>query len=169
MSADKDIKLVDLSKENLNTVKEAIRIGSAIGATDFRFYVNPSFVKNGLVITKVVPLITEPPPKSQMLLNFAGLKNLKKTLDFAKSILGESGEVEVEERFEPVVHAVKLMEEAVAAEAVAAEETAAETLAEAEEVAEEEPESTEAVIELSTEVSKRRKSKKAAATTEESE
>ena len=164
MTADKDIKLVDLSKENLNTVKEAIRIGSAIGATGFRFYVNPSFVKNGLVITKVVPLITEPPPKSQMLLNFAGLKNLKKTLDFAKSILGESGEVEVEERFEPVVHAVKAVEEA-----VAAEEAAAETLAENEEVAEEDPESTEAVIELSTEVSKRRKSKKAAAATEESE
>lgn len=164
MTADKDIKLVDLSKENLNTVKEAIRIGSAIGATGFRFYVNPSFVKNGLVITKVVPLITEPPPKSQMLLNFAGLKNLKKTLDFAKSILGESGEVEVEERFEPVVHAVKAVEEA-----VAAEEAAAETPAEAEEAGEEEPESTEAVIELSTEVSKRRKSKKAAAATEESE
>lgn len=164
MTADKDIKLVDLSKENLNTVKEAIRIGSAIGATGFRFYVNPSFVKNGLVITKIIPLITEPPPKSQMLLNFTGLKNLKKTLDFAKSILGEDGEVEVEERFEPVVHAVKAVEEAVAAEQA---EPATEPTAE--ETAEEEVESAETATESTTEPSKRRKSKRVAATTEESE
>jgi hypothetical protein len=156
MSADKDIKLVDLSKENLNTVKEAIRIGSALGATDFRFYVNPSFVKNGLVITKIVPLITEPPPKSQMLLNFMGLKNLKKTLDFAKSILGETGEVEVEERYEPVVHAEKEAEEAsvVAAQVIAAEEEVSDT------APEETQEEVLAAEKEADEAPKKRKSKK---------
>lgn len=161
MAADKDIKFVDLSKENLNTVKEAIRIASSLGAAGFRFYVNPSFVKNGLVITKIVSLITEPPPKSQMLLNFAGLKNLKKTLDFAKSVLGEDGEVEVKERFEPVVHAVKAVEEAVA------EKTAEEVAAEGPSV--EETETAESSAEVNTETTKRRKTKKITTASEESE
>ncbi|NDB81556.1 MAG: hypothetical protein EB127_02220 [Alphaproteobacteria bacterium] len=153
MAADKDIKFVDLSKENLNTVKEAIRIASSIGASGFRFYVNPSFVKNGLVITKIVSLITEPPPKSQMLLNFAGLKNLKKTLDFAKSVLGEDGEVTVEEKHEPVVHATTAVEEA---PAVLDEEAPADATpaTDAEDSAEVEP-------------AKKRKTKKATATTSE--
>jgi hypothetical protein len=162
MATDKDIKLVDLSKENLNTVKEAVRIASTIGATGFRFYVNPSFVKNGLVVTKIVPMLTEPPPKSQMLLNFAGLKNLKKTLDFAKAVLGEDGEVTVEEKHEPVVHATSAVEEAAATIAEEpSEETAVSAPAEIEDAVEAEP-------------AKKRKTKKtsvvpAEATEEESE
>jgi len=93
-----EIKLVDLRRETLATVREAIKIASSMGAGGFKFYVDKNFVKNGLVVTKIVPLSTDVPPPSQLLLNFAGLKNLKKTLDFAKKILGEAGEVEVTER-----------------------------------------------------------------------
>jgi hypothetical protein len=93
-----EIKLVDLRRETLATVREAIKIASSMGAGGFKFYVDKNFVKNGLVITKIVPLSTDVPPPSQLMLNFAGLKNLKKTLDFAKKILGDAGEVEVVER-----------------------------------------------------------------------
>lgn len=117
-----EIKLVDLRKETLATVREAIKIASSMGAGGFKFYVDKNFVKNGLVITKIVPLSTDSPPSSQLMLNFIGLKNLKKTLDFAKKILGEAGEVEVTERTAPIVDATPV--------AAAVEEVAVETPAE---------------------------------------
>jgi hypothetical protein len=101
-----------------------------------------------------------------MLLNFMGLKNLKKTLDFAKSILGETGEVEVEERYEPVVHAEKEAEEAsvVAAQVIAAEEEVSDT------GSEETQEEVLAAEKEADEAPKKRKSKKSQdVSTEESE
>ena len=118
-----EIKLVDLRRETLATVREAIKIASSMGAGGFKFYVDKNFVKNGLVITKIVPLSTDVPPPSQLMLNFVGLKNLKKTLDFAKKILGEAGEVEVTERTAPIVDAAPV--------AAAVEEIAVEAPAEA--------------------------------------
>lgn len=100
-----EIKLVDLRKENLNTVKEAIKLASSMGAAGFKLYVNPNFIKTGLVSTRIVPISGELPPKSQLLLNFAGLKNLKNTIEFAKKILGDAGEVDVKE-VEPITSAI---------------------------------------------------------------
>jgi hypothetical protein len=99
-TVDTDIKLVDLRKENINTVREAIKIASSLGAADFLLYVNPNFVKNGLVVTKVAKLVTTDPPNTQEILNFVGLKNLKNTLDFAKKVLGATGEVTVPDEIE---------------------------------------------------------------------
>jgi hypothetical protein len=129
-----EIKLVDLRRETLATVREAIKIASSMGAGGFKFYVDKNFVKNGLVITKIVPLSTDVPPPSQLMLNFTGLKNLKKTLDFAKKILGDAGEVEVVERTPaPVEEAAPIAEatepevtEAPAEEVAVAEEPAPE-------------------------------------------
>lgn len=132
-----EIKLVDLRRETLATVREAIKIASSMGAGGFKFYVDKNFVKNGLVVTKIVPLSTDVPPASQLLLNFAGLKNLKKTVDFAKKILGEAGEVEVAEKtphvadaapvaaFVPAETAVEAPAEAAVEEAEIAEEAVA--------------------------------------------
>lgn len=117
-----EIKLVDLRRETLATVREAIKIASSMGAGGFKFYVDKNFVKNGLVITKIVPLSTDVPPPSQLMLNFVGLKNLKKTLDFAKKILGEAGEVEVTERTAPIADAAPVEEVAVETPAEPAEE-----------------------------------------------
>ena len=115
---DSEIKLVDLTKENLNTVKEAIKIACSMNADDFHLYVKPAFVKGGFVPTKLVHLVTDAPPaKSQMFINFTGLKNLKKTFDFAKQVLGDKGEVEVVERYEtPTIAAVTFTEDAVVEE-----------------------------------------------------
>lgn len=101
-----EIKLVDLRKESLTTVKEAIRIASSLGAGGFKFFVNKNFIRNGLITTKIVPLATEPPPTSQLLLDFTGLKNLKVTLDFAKKVLGEAGEIDVKEVETPALAVV---------------------------------------------------------------
>lgn len=128
-----EIKLVDLRRETLATVREAIKIASSIGAGGFKFYVDKNFVKNGLVVTKIVPLSTDVPPASQLMLNFAGLKNLKKTLDFAKKILGDAGEVEVVERTPAPV--VATVEEATSAAEPEAAEAPAEEAPIAEEVA----------------------------------
>lgn len=128
-----EIKLVDLRRETLATVREAIKIASSIGAGGFKFYVDKNFVKNGLVVTKIVPLSTDVPPASQLMLNFAGLKNLKKTLDFAKKILGDAGEVEVVERTPAPV--VATVEEAASAAEPEAAEAPAEEAPIAEEVA----------------------------------
>lgn len=128
-----EIKLVDLRRETLATVREAIKIASSIGAGGFKFYVDKNFVKNGLVVTKIVPLSTDVPPASQLMLNFAGLKNLKKTLDFAKKILGDAGEVEVVERTPAPV--VATIEEAASAAEPEAAEAPAEEAPIAEEVA----------------------------------
>lgn len=95
-----DIKLVDLRKQSLKVVKESIKIAESLGADAFRFYVNPTFIKNGLVITSIVKLIAEAPPATQYLIDFAGLKNLKATVDFAKKVLVDDGEATVEEREE---------------------------------------------------------------------
>ena len=92
-----EIKLVDLRKENLNTVKEAIKLASSMGAAGFKLYINPNFIKTGLVSTRIVPVSGEIAPKTQLLLNFAGLKNLKNTIEFAKKILGDAGEIDVKE------------------------------------------------------------------------
>lgn len=128
-----EIKLVDLRKETVNTVKEAIKIASSMGAAGFKLFVNPNFVKMGLVSTRIVPVSAEPPPKTQLLLNFSGLKNLKQTLEFAKKMLGDAGEVEVAEKVSDVTLTTPLAEEAdahvaepmeKAAEAVAATEEA---------------------------------------------
>ena len=108
-----DIKLVDLRKDTLGTVREAIKIASTIGATGFKFFVNKNFIKNGLIITKIVPVTGDEPPKTQDILNYAGLKNLKKTLEFAKKVLVEDGEVTVEEKFTPVIHATQTLQEKV--------------------------------------------------------
>ena len=122
-----EIKLVDLRKENLGTVNQAIKIASTLGATNFNFFVNPSFIKNGLVTTKIVPIITTAPPASQEVLDFTALKNLKKTVDFAKKVLVEDGEVTVTEKDEPVVHATTLAAEAgVVAEAAVADAVSSE-------------------------------------------
>lgn len=93
-----DIKLVDLRKQSLKVVKESIKIAESLGAAAFRFYVNPTFIKNGLVVTSIVKLIGEVPPATQYLIDFAGLKNLKATVDFAKKVLVDDGEANVEER-----------------------------------------------------------------------
>lgn len=106
-----DIKLVDLRKDTLGTVREAIKIASTIGATGFKFFVNKNFIKNGLIITKIVPVTGDEPPKTQDILNYTSLKNLKKTLEFAKKVLVEDGEVTVEEKFVPVIHATQTIEE----------------------------------------------------------
>lgn len=100
-----EIKLVDLKKENLNTVKEAIKLASSMGAAGFKLYVNPNFIKTGLVSTRIVPMSGEVPPKSQLLLNFAGLKNLKNTIEFAKKVLGDAGEIDVKEVETPTLAA----------------------------------------------------------------
>lgn len=145
-----EIKLVDLRRETLATVREAIKIASSMGAGGFKFYVDKNFVKNGLVITKIVPLSTDVPPPSQLMLNFVGLKNLKKTLDFAKKILGKAGEVEVTERTAFIADAAPVT-------APAAEEVAVEAPAEtAEEV--------EAAEEVVADAPKKRGRKKAAVT-----
>jgi len=102
-----EIKLVDLTKENVSTVNDAIRLASGMTPTNFLFYVKKNLVRNGLVTTKIVPMSTEAPPTTGYLINYEGLKNLKKTLDFAKKILGDDGEVAVDEKSEPVVHAVE--------------------------------------------------------------
>ena len=106
-----DIKLVDLTKENLNTVKEAIKIASSLGPTGFKFFVSKNFIRHGLVVTKIVPLSGDAPPKSQLLMRFTDLKNLKKAVDFAKRVLVNDGEALVEERTEPVIHATAAVEE----------------------------------------------------------
>jgi hypothetical protein len=106
-----EIKLVDLRKENLNTVKEAIKLASSMGAAGFKLYVNPNFIKTGLVSTRIVPMSAELPPKSQLLLNFAGLKNLKNTIEFAKKVLGDAGEIEVAERPSLAVEATPVLED----------------------------------------------------------
>ena len=95
---DTDIKLIDLRKENLNNVKEAIRLASALGAKNFKLFVNPMFVRNGLVSPRIVPMSIEAPPSSQFLLSLVDLKNLKKTVDFAKKMLVDDGEATVEEK-----------------------------------------------------------------------
>lgn len=100
---DTDIKLIDLRKENLNNVKEAIRLASALGAKNFKLFVNPMFVRNGLVSPRIVPMSIEAPPGSQFLLSLVDLKNLKKTVDFAKKMLVDDGEATVEEKEIPVV------------------------------------------------------------------
>lgn len=106
-----DIKLVDLTKENLNTVKEAIKIASGLGPTGFKFFVSKNFIRHGLVVTKIVPLSGDAPPKSQLLMRFTDLKNLKKAVDFAKKVLVNDGEAIVEEKAEPVIHATAAVEE----------------------------------------------------------
>ena len=93
-----DIKLVDLRKESLNVVREAIKLAAGIDPTGFKLFINKNFIKAGLVTTKLVPISDAEPPTSQQVLNLVGLKNLKATLDFAKKMLGESGEVDVVER-----------------------------------------------------------------------
>lgn len=93
-----DIKLVDLRKESLNVVREAIKLAASIDPTGFKLFINKNFIRAGLVTTKLVPVSDKEPPASQQILNLVGLKNLKATLDFAKKTLGEAGEVEVEER-----------------------------------------------------------------------
>jgi hypothetical protein len=135
-----DIKLIDLRKENLNNVKEAIRLASALGAKNFKLFVNPMFVRNGLVSPRIVPMSIETPPSSQFLLGLVDLKNLKKTVDFAKKMLVDDGEATVEERpalpvttpkvaevklaAEPMVTEVAMPEEVIPAEEeVPAEET----------------------------------------------
>lgn len=100
-----EIKLVDLTKENVSTVNDAIRLASGMNPTSFLFYVKKNLVRNGLVTTKIVPMSTETPPTTGYLINYEGLKNLKKTLDFAKKVLGDDGEVEVKEKEEPIIHA----------------------------------------------------------------
>jgi hypothetical protein len=100
-----DIKLVDLRKQSLKVVKESIKIAESLGADAFRFYVNPTFIKNGLVITSIVKLIAEAPPATQYLIDFAGLRNLKATVDFAKKVLVDDGEATVEEREETTTRA----------------------------------------------------------------
>jgi hypothetical protein len=101
-----DIKLVDLRAQSLRVVKECIKIAESLGATSFRFYVNPTYIRNGLIVTSIVKLIGEAPPDTQYLIDLAGLKNLKATVDFAKKVLIDDGEANVEEReelFVPVV------------------------------------------------------------------
>jgi hypothetical protein len=175
-----DIKLVDLRKDTLGTVREAIKIASTIGATGFKFFVNKNFIKNGLIITKIVPVTGDEPPKTQDILNYAGLKNLKKTLEFAKKVLVEDGEVTVEEKFTPVIHAAQTLQEKVEdslpevaeeAEATLPEET---PLAEESEVASLPADKSDEVEQPKEEVplwdSKKRKSKKAyTSSSEESE
>jgi hypothetical protein len=99
---DTDIKMVDLRKESLNNAKEAIRLASAMGAKNFKLFVNSTFVRNGLINGKIVPLSIEAPPKTQLLLNLTDLKNLKKTVDFAKKMLVDDGEATVEEKEIPL-------------------------------------------------------------------
>jgi hypothetical protein len=98
-----DIKLVDLRKESLNVVREAIKLAASIDPTGFRLFINKNFIKAGLVTTKLVPVSDKEPPASQEVLNLIGLKNLKATLDFAKKTLGDAGEVDVVERPAPVL------------------------------------------------------------------
>jgi hypothetical protein len=102
---DTDIKYIDLRNETLNTIREAMKIASHLGSAEFVFYVKPTFVSGGFLSTKLIKLVTEAPPAgNQLLLNYMGLKNLKKTVDFAKSVLVNDGEAFVEEKHEPVVH-----------------------------------------------------------------
>lgn len=96
-----DIQLVDLHKQSLKVVKESIKIAESLGAANFRFYVNPTYIRNGLVVTSIVKLIGEVPPATQYLIDFAGLKNLKATVDFAKKVLIDDGEANVEEKDMP--------------------------------------------------------------------
>ena len=98
-----DIKLVDLRKESLNVVREAIKLAASIDPTGFRLFINKNFIKAGLVTTKLVPVSDKEPPASQEVLNLISLKNLKATLDFAKKTLGDAGEVDVIERPAPVL------------------------------------------------------------------
>lgn len=182
-----DIKLIDLRKENLNNVKEAIRLASALGAKNFKLFVNPMFVRNGLVSPRIVPMSIDTPPKTQMLLSLVDLKNLKKTVDFAKKILTEDGEVTVEEKTTPVAlaptavtlsdakkEAAEVTEKAAeaVAPAVAEEEvtTTEEALAESEDLLDEPTEEALAEetgdLEVPVVTSKKRKSKKAAASEE---
>jgi hypothetical protein len=100
-TSDTDIKNVDLRKETLNTVKEAIRIASAINPLEFIFYVNPNFVKNNLITTRIVKVVTEAPAFLDNPIDYLALKNLKNTLDFAKKVLVEDGEAIVVEKAEP--------------------------------------------------------------------
>ena len=120
-----DIKLVDLRKQSLKVVKESIKIAESLGADAFRFYVNPTFIKNGLVITSIVKLIAEAPPATQYLIDFAGLRNLKATVDFAKKVLIDDGEATVEEREETPtpVHSEKASQELHEEETKDADET----------------------------------------------
>lgn len=120
-----EVKLVDLSRENLNTVKEAIKIASGLGPAGFKFFVSKNFIRNGLVVTKIVPLSGDAPPKSQLLMRFGDLKNLKNAVDFAKKVLVNNGEAIVEEKAEPIIHATAAVEEMVT-------ETTAEVTIEAE-------------------------------------
>jgi hypothetical protein len=122
-----DIKLVDLRKETLGTVREAIKVAATLGPAGFKFYVNKNFIKNGLIITKIVPVTGDEPPKTQDILNYMGLKNLKKTLEFAKKVLVEDGEVTVEEKFATVVHATEVADPKIEA---SPSETLSETAAE---------------------------------------
>jgi len=101
-TVDTDIKVVDLRKETLNTVKEAIRIASAINPLEFVFYVNPHFVKNNLITTRIVKVVTEAPTLLDNPIDYIALKNLKNTLDFAKKVLVEDGEASVKEQ--EVIH-----------------------------------------------------------------
>lgn len=96
-----DIQLVDLHKQSLKVVKESIKIAESLGAANFRFYVNPTYIRNALVVTSIVKLIGEVPPATQYLIDFAGLKNLKATVDFAKKVLIDDGEANVEEKDMP--------------------------------------------------------------------
>ena len=98
-----DIKLVDLRKESLNVVREAIKLAAGIDPTGFKLFINKNFIKAGLVTTKLVPISDAEPPASQEVLNLIGLKNLKATLDFAKKTLGDTGEVDVVERPAPAL------------------------------------------------------------------
>jgi hypothetical protein len=190
-----DIKLIDLRKENLNNVKEAIRLASALGAKNFKLFVNPMFVRNGLVSPRIVPMSIETPPSSQFLLGLVDLKNLKKTVDFAKKILIDDGEATVEERpalpvatpkvaevklaAEPMVTEVAMPEEVIPAEEeVPAEETqleAEDTYVEADTEADTELETAEETGEdpkedIQAPAPKKRKSKKSQRVyTEESE
>ena len=133
-----DIKLVDLRKETLGTVREAIKVAATLGPAGFKFYVNKNFIKNGLIITKIVPVTGDEPPKTQDILNYMGLKNLKKTLEFAKKVLVEDGEVTVEEKFVAVVHATQVADPKM--DAPAAEVFPTETLPDpVAEIAEESP------------------------------
>ena len=100
-SLDTDIKVVDLRKETLNTVKEAIRIASAINPLEFVFHVNPHFVKSNLITTRIVKIETEAPAFTANPLDYIALKNLKNTLEFAKKVLVEEGEVTVVEKEVP--------------------------------------------------------------------
>jgi hypothetical protein len=84
---------VSLLSNSLADIREAIKIASRIGISDYVLHVPERFVKRNQVITTLVEVVTTPAPKSQLTLTFIGLKMAAKAIEAAKELLGDEGEV----------------------------------------------------------------------------